>query len=119
MIATSLLEPQAAVVKPPFGYAGKLLCVDLTARRAWAQPFDAAYARKYLGGTGFGARLLYDEVPASVTWDHPDNRISLITGVMAGSLSWGTANMSVVTRGTLTNGATSTQANGFFGHCLK
>jgi aldehyde:ferredoxin oxidoreductase len=104
---------------PLFGYAGKLLRVDLSARRAWAQPFDEAYARTYLGGTGFGARMLYDEVPPEVTWDHPDNRISLITGVLAGSLSWGTSNMSVVTRGTLTGGATSTQANGFFGHTLK
>ncbi|HLY67555.1 MAG TPA: aldehyde ferredoxin oxidoreductase N-terminal domain-containing protein, partial [Chloroflexota bacterium] len=72
-----------------FGYAGKVLRVDLSERRVWAQPLDGAYARKYLGGTGFGARMLYDEVPAHVTWDHPDNRISLATGVMAGSLSWG------------------------------
>jgi aldehyde:ferredoxin oxidoreductase len=119
MIAGSLLEPQPALGPPLFGYAGKVLRVDLSARRAWAQPFDAAHARTYLGGTGFGARVLYDEVPAHVTWDHPDNRLSLCTGPMAGSLSWGTANMSVVTRGTLTGGATSTQANGFFGHCLK
>src|SRR5713226_7622760 len=112
-------SPQTLNPRPPFGYAGKLLRVDLSARRAWAQPFDEGHARKYLGGTGFGARMLYDEVPVSVTWEHPENRISLITGPMAGSLSWGTANMSVVTRGTLTNGATSTQANGFFGHCLK
>lgn len=118
-ISTNLLERPAASGRPLFGYAGKLLRVDLSARRAWAQPFDEAYARKYLGGTGFGARMLYDEVPNSVTWDHPENRISLCTGPMAGSLSWGTSNMSVVTRGTLTNGATSTQANGFFGHAIK
>src|SRR5437868_6036615 len=118
-IATSLLEPMTSPTAAPLGYAGKLLRVDLGSRRAWAQPFDEAYARKYLGGTGFGARMLYDEVPAEVTWDHPENRISLCTGPMAGSLSWGTSNMSVVTRGTLTNGATSTQANGFFGHTLK
>ncbi|MGH2469586.1 MAG: aldehyde ferredoxin oxidoreductase N-terminal domain-containing protein, partial [Chloroflexota bacterium] len=102
-----------------YGYAGKLLRVDLSSGRIWNQPFGPDHARKYLGGTGFGARVLYDEVPAGVTWDHPDNRITLATGPMAGSLSWGTSNMSVVTRGTLTGGATSTQANGFFGHCLK
>src|SRR5262245_58390163 len=43
----------------------------------------------------------------------------MATGPMAGSVSWGTSNMSVVTRGPMTNGAVSTQANGFFGHCLK
>ncbi|HEU0167480.1 MAG TPA: aldehyde ferredoxin oxidoreductase N-terminal domain-containing protein, partial [Chloroflexota bacterium] len=119
MISTSILERQSQTGTALYGYAGAMLRVDLSARRAWAQPFDGAHARKWLGGTGFGTRILYDEVPANVTWDHPDNRITLATGPMAGSLSWGTSNMSVVTRGTLTNGAVSTQANGFFGHCLK
>ncbi|HEU0167118.1 MAG TPA: aldehyde ferredoxin oxidoreductase C-terminal domain-containing protein [Chloroflexota bacterium] len=118
-MTSSLLQGGSRAAVAPYGYAGAILRVDLSARRAWTQPVDEAFARKWLGGTGFGARILYDEVPANVTWDHPDNRITLATGPMAGSLSWGTSNMSVVTRGTLTNGATSTQANGFFGHCLK
>jgi aldehyde:ferredoxin oxidoreductase len=101
------------------GYAGQLLRVDLSSRRSWTQPFDAEFARKYVGGAGFGARILYDEVPAGVAWDDPDNRLIMATGPMAGSVSWGTSNMSVVTRGPMTNGAVSTQANGFFGHCLK
>jgi aldehyde:ferredoxin oxidoreductase len=101
------------------GYAGQLLRVDLSSRRTRAQPFDPEFARKYVGGAGFGARMLYDEVPASVAWDDPDNRLIMATGPMAGSVSWGTSNMSVVTRGPMTNGAVSTQANGFFGHCLK
>jgi aldehyde:ferredoxin oxidoreductase len=101
------------------GYAGQLLRVDLTNQRSWTQPFDSEFARKYVGGAGFGARILYDEVPADVAWDDPDNRLIMATGPMAGSVSWGTSNMCVVTRGPMTNGATSTQANGFFGHCLK
>src|SRR5262245_57737932 len=101
------------------GYAGQLLRVDLATQQSWAQPFDAAFARKYVGGAGFGARILYDEVPPDVAWDASRNRLIMATGPMAGSVSWGTSNMSVVTRGPMTNGATSTQANGFFGHCLK
>lgn len=101
------------------GYAGQLLRVDLSARRTWTQPIDATFARTYVGGAGFGARVLYDEVAADVTWEHPDNRMILATGPFAGSVSWGTSNLCVVTRGTLSGGATSTQANGFFGHNLK
>jgi aldehyde:ferredoxin oxidoreductase len=75
--------------------------------------------RLYLGGAGLGAKILWDEVPADVGWDHPENRLILATGPLAGLPVWGTGGLSVVTRGALTDGATSTQANGFFGACLK
>ena len=54
------------------GYAGQLLRVDLSSRRSWTQPVDPEFARKYVGGAGFGARILYDEVPSSVAWDDPE-----------------------------------------------
>jgi aldehyde:ferredoxin oxidoreductase len=75
--------------------------------------------RTLIGGVGLGARILYDEVPADVEWDHPENRLVFATGPLAGLPVWGTGGLTVVTRGALTNGATSTQANGFFGACLK
>jgi aldehyde:ferredoxin oxidoreductase len=67
------------------GYAGKILRVDLTNERTWAEPLDPEIARRYLGGAGLGARILYDEVPPEVTWDHPDNRVILATGPLAGT----------------------------------
>ncbi|MBI4737898.1 MAG: hypothetical protein HY766_17870, partial [candidate division NC10 bacterium] len=103
----------------PGGYAGAILRVDLTSGRIWTQLWTPEEMRQYLGGTGLGARLLWEEVPAEVGWDHPDNRLVLATGPLAGLPVWGTGGLSVVTRGAMTNGATSTQANGFFGACLK
>src|SRR5207249_5073962 len=55
----------------------------------------------------------------NVAWDHPDNRLVLATGPMAGLPVWGTGALTVVTIGAMTNGPTSTQANGFFGTNLK
>ena len=43
----------------------------------------------------------------------------LATGPLAGLPAWGTGGLTVVTRGAMTNGATNTQANGFFGANLK
>ena len=103
----------------PGGYAGKLLRVDLTAGRTWTEPWGAEVMREYLGGIGLGAKLLYEEVGPDVHWDHPDNRLILATGPLAGLPVWGTGGLTVITRGALTDGATSTQANGFFGACLK
>ncbi|MFQ5899226.1 MAG: aldehyde ferredoxin oxidoreductase family protein [Candidatus Methylomirabilia bacterium] len=103
----------------PGGYAGKLLRVDLSRGRCWSVPWSPEEMRSYLGGVGLGAKILYDEVRPRVSWDHPDNRLIMATGPLAGLPVWGTGGLTVVTRGAQTNGATSTQANGFFGAALK
>lgn len=101
------------------GIAGKLLRVDLTTGKVWNETYTAREWREYLGGVGVGAKILYEEVPPEVGWDHPENRLILATGPFAGLPVWGSGGLTVVTRGPMTNGATSTQANGFFGANLK
>src|SRR5437899_47700 len=80
--------------------------------------------RELIGGVGLGAMILYRETAAkggkgNVAWDHPDNRLVLGTGPLAGLPVWGTGGLTVCTIGAGTNGPTSTQANGFFGTNLK
>ena len=120
------VEPSAMPVEGPGvgrdlpgGYAGRILRVDLSSGKTWSHPWSPEEMRLYLGGAALGAKILWDEVPAEVGWDHPENRLILATGPLAGLPVWGTGGLSVVTRGAMTNGATSTQANGFFGACLK
>ena len=103
----------------PGGYAGRILRVDLTSGNIWSHPWTPNDMRVYVGGAGLGAKILWDEVPGGVAWDHPENRLILATGPLAGLPVWGTGGLSVVTRGAMTNGGASTQANGFFGACLK
>src|SRR5262249_53877620 len=100
------------------GYARKLLRVNLTTGKICTHPW-AEHIRDYLGGVGLGAQILHEEVGPKVHWDHPDNRLILATGPLAGLPVWGTGGLSVITRGAQTDGATSTQANGFFGAALK
>jgi len=109
----------AAPTPLPGGYAGKLLRVNLSTGKIWTQPWGPDEMREHLGGVGLGAKILYEEVGPRVHWDHPDNRLVLATGPLAGLPVWGTGGLTVITRGALTDGATSTQANGFFGASLK
>src|SRR5687767_9456964 len=114
-----LVSLQAA---QPGGFAGKLLRVDLTKGKTWAEAWGPDDMRSMLGGIGLGAMVLYRETAkgkGNVTWDHPDNRLVLATGPLAGLPVWGTGGLTVVTIGAGTNGPTSTQANGFFGTNLK
>src|SRR5262249_30277876 len=112
-------EAAARRVDLPGGYAGQLLRGGPTARRAGGGPGCPADMPTDLGGAGLGAKILWDEVPSEVGWDHPQNRLVLGTGPLAGLPVWGTGGLTVVTRGAMTNGGTSTQANGFFGANLK
>ncbi|HTK90138.1 MAG TPA: aldehyde ferredoxin oxidoreductase C-terminal domain-containing protein [Verrucomicrobiae bacterium] len=103
----------------PGGYTGKLLRVNLSTGKVWTEPWRPEVMREQLGGIGLGAHVLWNEVPAKAHWDHPENRLILATGPLAGLPVWGTGGLTVVTRGAMTDGATSTNANGFFGAALK
>jgi aldehyde:ferredoxin oxidoreductase len=111
--------PKKSTQAVPGGYAGKLLRVNLSTGKTWAEPWSPEDMRDQLGGIGLGARILWNEVPAKAHWDHPENRLVLATGPLAGLPVWGTGGLTVVTRGAMTDGATSTNANGFFGSTLK
>ncbi|MBM4448506.1 MAG: hypothetical protein FJ015_04630 [Chloroflexi bacterium] len=101
------------------GSTGKVLRVDLTQGKLWDETLDEATLKKYLGGVGLGAKYLMEEVDPKTDWSDPKNIFFLGSGVLGGSRIPGCGSISVVTKGALTNGATSTQANGNFGAYLK
>jgi aldehyde:ferredoxin oxidoreductase len=49
------------------GYAGKILRVDLSNSVISEECPTEAFYSKYVGGTGMGAKYLYDEVPIRKT----------------------------------------------------
>lgn len=102
-----------------WGYAGRWAQVDLTNRSVEITELSELLLWNYLGGTGIGARILYDMVKPGVDWDSPENCIIIAGGPLNGTCLAGSGAFSAVTKGPLTNGATSTQANGFFGAYLK
>ena len=102
-----------------YGYTGRTLRVNLSERRFAIENENPAVLRKYLGGMGLGANVLYEEVPPEVGWSDPENRIILASGPMGGTKVSGSGNFCVVTKGALTEGPASTQANGYFGAYLK
>lgn len=101
------------------GYMGKVLRVDLTNEQVSVEPHDEATLRRYLGGTGLGVKYLYDEVPPSVQWNDPNNRIIMASGPLGATRMAGTGTFSLVTKGPQTGGVGATQANGYFGAFLK
>jgi aldehyde:ferredoxin oxidoreductase len=101
------------------GYAGIVLKVDLTEGSIENIEYDEETLRKYLGGTALGAKILYDMVPRDISYDNPRNVVFIGAGPLTGTSVNGSGSISIVTKGALTEGATSSQANGLFGAYMK
>lgn len=66
-----------------YGYAGKILRVDLSTGTITRVP-TSDYARRFLGGRGIAAKIYWDEVPPEVRAFDPANRLIFATGPVAG-----------------------------------
>jgi len=101
-----------------YGYIGKILTVDLTNQRIGTENLDEINLRDYVGGSGFAVPWIYKEVPPGVDWSSPENCMVFATGPLTGTVA-GTGSFTLSTKGPMTNGIISVQANGFFGAYLK
>ncbi len=102
-----------------FGYAGRTVRVDLTGRTTVEERPTLEGLRTWVGGTGLGVKVLWEEVPAHVRWDQPANRLIFATGPLTGTGFSGAGGFSLVGIGPMTGTAGCTQANGYFGAYLK
>src|SRR5574341_2635019 len=66
------------------GYMGRILRVDLTTRRIADERIPEATLRAYIGGSGLGARLLFDETTRATDPLGPENRLLFLTGPLTG-----------------------------------
>ncbi len=101
------------------GYMGKLLFVDLSTGKMTEETPDESFYRKYIGGYGIGARILYDRQKAGVDPLGPDNIFALITGPLTGSPAIGGARYQAVAKSPLTGGWGDANSGGHFGPYLK
>jgi len=101
------------------GYAGKILRVDLSSGEMKPQDLDEGVVRKWVGGVGLAAKIMFDEVNPGVEWSDPENLLIWATGPLAGTDVAGAATINVVGKGPMTNLAGASQANGFMGAYMK
>lgn len=66
------------------GYAGKILWIDLSEEKVAIKDLDMEMARKYIGGVGFAAKLLWDETNADTEPLSSENPLIFMTGPLTG-----------------------------------
>jgi len=101
------------------GYAGKILRVDLTRGRVQEEPLDEELAKKYIGGSGLAAKILYDETGAETDPLSPENRLIFMTGPFAATPVITSGRHAVVTKSPLTGIFAESDAGGTWGPFLK
>jgi aldehyde:ferredoxin oxidoreductase len=65
------------------GYAGKILHVDLSARKVWRQKLDEALIQQFIGMRGITSKLLWDNTPG-IDGTDPENLLIFGTGPLTG-----------------------------------
>lgn len=101
------------------GYAGKILYLDLSNERVYERDLPSNLVEDYLGGRGFVARLLYEEVPKRVHPLGPKNQIVISTGPLTGHFLPGSGKTHFGAISPATGGYGDSNMGGHFGPTLK
>jgi len=106
-------------VKRLFGYHGKIGWIDLTGGIVEDRTLEESIARKYLGGKGLGAYLLYKHLKPQTDPLGPGNIIIFVTGPLTGTNFPAVSRSGVITKSPLTGTFLDSYSGGFFGTQLK
>lgn len=101
------------------GYTGKVLRVDLSTHSLSVEELNWKVAHDFVGGRGYAAKVLYDELEPGVDPLSPDNKLVFMTGPLTGTLAPTSGRFCVSSKSPLTNTLFDAQSGGFFGPQLK
>jgi len=101
------------------GYTGIILRVDLTTRKIHKEPLSESLCHKYIGGRGFIARLLYDELERGIEPLGPQNKVIVTTGPLSGQFAPSAGRTILGTKSPATRGYGESNVGGHFATDLK
>ena len=98
---------------------GKILRVNLSKQKITVEKLEEKTARKYIGGRGLGAEILFNELKPGIDPLGPENKLVVATGVLTGIPFGGNSRYVVMAKSPLTGIWGEANASGFFGPELK
>ena len=101
------------------GYAGHILDVNLDLRTTQIRALDSELASHYMGGKGFGAKILFEELGPQCPPLSPENILIFATGPLTGTLAPCSGRFEVCTKSPATGLWLDSNCGGFFGPELK
>jgi aldehyde:ferredoxin oxidoreductase len=102
------------------GYTDKTLYINVGTGEIKEKEVPAVMKEKFIGGKGYGLRLLWDATEPGTRWDDKENEIVISSGPIGGITQYsGTGKSLVVTISPQTNSVMDSNVGGFFGPFLK
>jgi aldehyde:ferredoxin oxidoreductase len=102
------------------GYTDKILYVNAGSREIKEKDVPEAMKEKFIGGKGYGLRLLWDATKPETKWNDPENEIIISSGPIGGITQYsGTGKSLVVSISSHTDSVIDSNVGGFFGPFLK
>jgi aldehyde:ferredoxin oxidoreductase len=102
------------------GYTDKILYINVGTTEIKNKDVPAVMKEKFIGGKGYGLRLLWDATKPDTKWDNPENEIIISSGPIGGITQYsGTGKSLVVSISPQTNSVMDSNVGGFFGPFLK
>lgn len=98
---------------------GRVLRVDLSRSKISVKQLEKSLVRLFVGGRGFGAKMLWDELPRKVDPLSPSNKVIMATGPLTGTYSPASCKVSLVSKSPLTYGYADSSVGGGFAAALK
>ena len=102
-----------------YGYNGRALIVDLGSRESRRMPLDEDVLRRFIGGSGLGAYLLYKHCPPGVEPLAPENPLIFVGSPLVGSRLTTSSKFAVLTKSPLTGFIGDSLSSSFMATELK
>jgi aldehyde:ferredoxin oxidoreductase len=102
-----------------YGYYGKQLRVSLNTGEIKTEEIDIEVLKKYIGGVGYGAHVLYNELEKGIDPLSPDNKIIFATSPLTANKIPGGGSIMVCFKSPLTQAWGESRSGGNFGPDLR
>ncbi|MCS7228212.1 MAG: aldehyde ferredoxin oxidoreductase, partial [Endomicrobia bacterium] len=102
-----------------FGYTNKYIRVNLSKNEIKVLSVPSEWQENFLGGSGIGTKILYDEVSSNIDPLSEKNKIIIATGPLSGTLWPSSGRTAIVSKSPLTNIYGDANSGGFFAPELK
>jgi aldehyde:ferredoxin oxidoreductase len=103
----------------PYGYAGKILHIDLTSGALEVEAPEETFYRKYVGGSAMGAYHLLTNTPPGADPLGPENTLCAMIGPVTGAPVSGQSRLAVTAKSPETGLVGDSQCGGFWPAELK
>lgn len=102
------------------GYTDRVLYINLDDNTVKTKPVPALMKEKFIGGKGYGLKLLWEGTKPDTRWDDNDNEIIISPGPISGITQYaGSGKSLVVSISPLTDIVIDSNVGGYFGPFLK